>query len=31
MRVAYRSCGSELSPDIELGQANFYSARLGAG
>ena len=30
-QVAYRSCESELSSDIELGQANFYSAELSAG
>ncbi len=29
--VAYRSCKSELSSDIESGQANFYLAELGAG
>ena len=29
--VAYRSCGSGLSPGIGLGQANFYPAELGAG
>ncbi len=31
VQVAYRSRRSELGPGIELGQANFYSAGLGAG
>jgi len=31
VQVAYRSHRSELSSDIELGQANFYSAESGAG
>jgi len=30
-QVAYRSHRSELSSDIELSQANFYSAELSAG
>jgi len=30
-RVAYRSRRSGLGPGIGLGQANFYSAGLGAG
>ncbi len=31
VQVVYRSCRSELSSDIELSQANFYSAELSAG